>query len=178
MNSSSWCFPLKEVSPQDCLLIPKINYRTFNPEKLSSWPPVCLLLASQKPLHFWGVLTLFLCFRSGLANEAVLYRTVRLDSKIRFQNVHFHHSFWRKQNFAAAKLFLSLTRIDFAARLSSKAVRVFPALSLRRVRPSYGTFFLLVLQGHCARGRTGHMIMINKPRENIFDDAIWVLIIL
>ena len=51
---------------------------------------------------------------------------------------------------AATKLFLSLTRVDFAAavssravRISSRAVRVFPALSLRRVRPSYGNFPLM-----------------------------------
>ena len=66
---------------------------------------------------------------------------------------------------AATKLFPSLTRIDFAmavsgraVRISSRAVRVFPALSPRRVRPSYGTFSLMVFQGICARGRTGHMI--------------------
>ena len=62
---------------------------------------------------------------------------------------------------AATKLFSSLTRIDFAVavsgravRISSRAVRVFPALSLRRVRPSYGTFSLMVFQGNCPRGRT------------------------
>ena len=69
---------------------------------------------------------------------------------------------------AATKLFLSLTRIDFAAgvssravRISSRAVRVFPAPSLRRLRPSYGTFSLMVFQGNCARGRTGHMIKVS-----------------
>ena len=67
----------------------------------------------------------------------------------------------------ATKLFLSLTRIDFAVavssravRISSRAVRIFPALSLRRVQLSYGTFFLMVFQGNCARGRTGHMIKL------------------
>ena len=73
-----------------------------------------------------------------------------------------------RTNFGSNKiLFLPLTRIDFAAlvssravRISSRAVRVFPALSLRRVRPSYGTFSLMVLQGNCARGRTGHMINV------------------
>ena len=87
--------------------------------------------------------------------------------KIRFENVHFHDSFWREQTLAAIKLFLSLTRIGFAAavsrravRISSRAERVFPALSLRRVRPSYGTFSLMVFQGNCARGRTGHMIRL------------------
>ena len=71
-----------------------------------------------------------------------------------------------RTNFDSNKiLFLPLTRIDFAAlvssravRISSRDVRVFPALSLRPVRPSYGTFSLMVLQGNCARGRTGHMI--------------------
>lgn len=107
------------------------------------------------------VLNFFLCFRSELAtDEVVLHGTIRLDSKIRSENVHFHDSFWRKQTLAATKLFLSLTRIDFVVAVSSRAVRVFPALSLRRVRPSYGTFSLMVFQGNCARGRTGHMIRI------------------
>ena len=98
-------------------------------------------------------------------DELVLHGTFCLGSKIRSQNVHFHDSFWREQTLAATKLFLSLTRIDFAVavssravRISSRAVRVFPALSLQRVRPSYGTFSLMVFQGNCARGRTGHMI--------------------
>lgn len=97
------------------------------------------------------VLNFFLCFRSELAtDEVVLHGTIRLDSKIRSENVHFHDSFWRKQTLAATKLFLSLTRIDFVVAVSSRAVRVFPALSLRRVRPSYGTFSLMVFQGNCA----------------------------
>ena len=73
-----------------------------------------------------------------------------------------------RTNFGSNKiLFLPLTRIDFGAlvssravRISSRAVRVFPALSLRRIRPSYGTFSLMVLQGNCAQGRTGHMIKL------------------
>ena len=81
---------------------------------------------------------------------------IRLDSKIRSQNVYFHHSFWSEQTLAATKLFLSLTCINFVVAFSSRAVRVFQALSLRRVRPSYGTFSLMVFQGNCARGRTGH----------------------
>ena len=76
----------------------------------------------------------------------------RLDSKIRPQNVQFHDSFWREQTLAATKLFLSLTRIDFAVGVSSRAVRVFQALSLRRVRPSYGTFSLMVFQRNYVRG--------------------------
>ena len=108
-----------------------------------------------------GVLNFFLCFQGELAtDEEVLHGTIRLDSKIRSQNVHFHDSFWREQTLAATKLFLSLTRINFAVAVSSRAVRVFPALSLRRVRPSYGTFSLMVFQGNCARSRTGHMINV------------------
>ena len=107
------------------------------------------------------MLNFFLCFRS----ELVLQRTDRLDSIIRSENVHFHHSFWIKQNFAGTKLFLSLTRIDFAVRVSSRAVRVCPALSLRRVRPSYGTFSLMVFQGNCALGPTGHMIIMQMFSE-------------
>ena len=60
------------------------------------------------------------------------------------------------------KMFLSLTRIDFAVRISSMAVRVFPALSLRRVRSTYETFSLImVFQRNCAwdRDGTGHMII-------------------
>ena len=94
-----------------------------------------------------GVLNFFLCFRSELAtDEVVLLGKIRLDSKICSESVHFHDSFWRKQTLAATKLFLSLTRIDFAVAVSSRAVRVFPALSLRRVRPSYGAFSLMVFQ--------------------------------
>ena len=92
-----------------------------------------------------------------MATEVVLHGTIRLDSKIRSQNVHFHDSFCRGQNLAAI-FFLTLTRIDFAVSISSRTVRVFPALSLRRVRPSYGTFSLMVFQRNCSRGRTGHMI--------------------
>ena len=113
------------------------------------------------------MLNFFLCFWSEFAtDEVVLHGTIRLNSKICSQNVHFHDSFWREQTLAATKLFLSLTRIDFAVlvssmavRISSRAVRVFPVLSLRRVRPSYGTFSLMVFQGNCPGGRTGHMIM-------------------
>ena len=113
------------------------------------------------------MLNFFLRFRSELAtDEVVLHGTICLDSKIRSENVHFHDSFWREQTLAATKLFLSLTHVDFASavssravRTSSRAVRVFPALSLRRVPPSYRTFFLMVFQGNCARGHTGHMII-------------------
>ena len=46
-----------------------------------------------------------------------------------------------------------------AVRISSGAVCVFPALSPWCVQPSYRNFFLMVFQGNCARGRTGHMII-------------------
>ena len=91
------------------------------------------------------MLNFSLCFRSVLATEVVLYGTIRLDSEIRSQNVYLHDSFWREQTLAATKLFLSLTRINYAiglssraARISSRAVRVFAALSLRRDLFSYG----------------------------------------
>ena len=87
--------------------------------------------------------------------------------KFALRNVHFHDSFWREKTLAATKLLLSLTRFDFAIAVSSRAVRIssravvcFPTLSLRRVQPSYGTFFRMVFQGNCERGRTGHMINI------------------
>ena len=88
------------------------------------------------------MLNFFLCFRSELATDEVslslvLHGTIRLDSKIRSHNVHFHDSFWKEQTLSATEMFLSLTRIDFAVlvssravRISRRAVRVFPALSL------------------------------------------------
>ena len=103
------------------------------------------------------MLNFFLCFWSELAtDDVVLHWAISLDSKIRSQNVHFHDSFWREQTLAATKLVLSLTHIDFAIAVSSRAVRVFPALSLRHVRTSYGTFSLMVYQRNCTRGRTSH----------------------
>ena len=89
-----------------------------------------------------------------------------------------------RTNFGSNKiLFLPLTRIDFAAlissravRINSRAVRVFPALSLRRVRPSYGTFFLMVLQGNRARGRTGHMIIFVIVRFIVCRNAYFSLL--
>ena len=71
------------------------------------------------------MLNFFLCFRSELATEVVLHGTIRLDSKIRSQNVHFHDSFWREQNLAATKLFVALIHIDFAVGISSRAVHIF-----------------------------------------------------
>jgi len=44
--------------------------------------------------------------------------------------------------------------------ISSRAVRVFPALSLRRIRLSHRNFFLMVFQGNCLLDRTGDMIML------------------
>ena len=117
------------------------------------------------------MLNFFLCFRSELATEIVLHGRFRLDSKIRSQNVHFHHSFWREQTLAATKLFLSLTRIDFAVAVSSRAARVFPVLFLRRVRPHTGHFILL-LSKEIARGPYGHMVklvmrMLGKSQKHI-----------
>ena len=101
------------------------------------------------------------------------------------QNVHFHDSFWREQTLAATKLFLSLTRIDFAVavssravRISSRAVRVLSAPSLRRVQPSYRTFSLMVFQGNYALGRTytGHTInaVISSQQKH---ESVWSVII-
>ena len=147
-------FRLKTV----CLFQRFENYWTVYPEKLFPLPSVCLLASEE-------VVSFFICFWSELATEVVLHGTIRMDSKNRSQNVNLHDSFWRGKNWTETKLFLSVTRIDFAVgvsgravRISSRAARVSPALSLRRVRPSYGTFSFMVLKGNCARGRTGHMI--------------------
>ena len=67
-------------------------------------------------------------------DEVVLHGTIRLDSKIRSQNVHFHGSFWREQTLAVTKLFLSLTRIDFAVLVPITSTRT----ALIRDLYSYG----------------------------------------
>lgn len=43
-------------------------------------------------------------------------------------------------------------------RISSRAVRIFLALSPQLVRPSYGSFILMVFRGNYTRGHMGHMI--------------------
>ena len=52
----------RSLASRVCLLIPKVNYRTVHLEKLFSWPPVCLLLTSEKVLYF----------RSELATESCI----------------------------------------------------------------------------------------------------------
>ena len=70
---------------------------------------------------------------------------------------HFGESkLWQQQNCFVIDFVVTVS--SRAVRISRRAVRVFPALSLRRVPPSYGTFSLMVFQGKCARGRKGHMI--------------------
>ena len=111
------------------------------------------------------MLNFFLCFRSELATEVVLHGTIRLDSKFALRMFTFmthcgENKLWQQQNivFPINTHRFCRARSSRAVRISSRAVRVFPALSLQRVRPSYGTFSLMVLQGNCARGRTGHII--------------------
>ena len=97
----------------------------------------------------WSVKLLSLL--SKLVTEVVLYGTIRLDSKIRSQNVDFHDSFWREQNLAATKLFLSLSRINFAvgvSSISSRAIHIFLALTSTRMA-LIRTFSLMVFQGNC-----------------------------
>ena len=96
-----------------------------------------------------------------LISEVVLHGTIRLDSKIRSENVHFHDSFWREQTLAATKLFLTLTRVDFAAavssravRISSRAVRVITSTRTALIRDLFSYGFPRKLRA----GRTGHMI--------------------
>ena len=105
-------------------------------------------------------------------DEVVLHGTIRLDSKIRSENVHFHDSFWREQTLAATRIDFAVAVSSRAVRISRRAVRVFPALSLRRVRPSCGTFSLMVFQGNCARGRTGHMIIPVFFRTTLLNEQI------
>ena len=158
MNS---CLPRKEGSPWDSLLSSKVSYRTVYPEKLFPWPPVLVgFWESCELLHLRGMLNFFLCFRSELATDEVVLHMGQFAWIVKFALRMFtfmtlfgENKLWQQQNFF-------LTRIDFAVAVSSRAVRVFPALSLRRVRPSYGTFSLMVFQGNCAWGRKGHMINV------------------
>ena len=84
------------------------------------------------------MLNFFLCFWSELATvEVALHGAILLDFKIRSQNVHLNDSFWREKTLAATKLVLSLTRIDFAAAVSSRAVRI-SSRALIRDLFSYG----------------------------------------
>ena len=77
-------------------------------------------------------------------------------------------------------MFLPLTRIFFAVGVSGKAVRIFsrvvrifPAPSLLRVPPSYGTFSLMIFQGNCSLGRTGHIITAVLPTNyRFFPDTV------
>ena len=54
-----------------------------------------------------------------MTDEVVLNGTIRLDSKIRSKNVHFHDSFWREQTLAATKLFFVAFVTDFFVTVSS-----------------------------------------------------------
>ena len=152
---------LKERSFADCLLIWKFIQKSCFLDRLFA----CWFLRKLWASSFARSVKFLSLHSDELATEVVLHGTFRLDSKIHSQNVYCHHSFWSEQTLAATKLFLSLTRIDFvvavssrAVPISSRAVCVFPALSLRRVQPSYGTFSLMVFQGNCARGNMGHLI--------------------
>ena len=49
------------------------------------------------------VLTFLFRFRSESAPKVFFQGTIRLDSQIRSQIVHFYDSFWREQNLAATK---------------------------------------------------------------------------
>ena len=101
----------------------------------------CLLVGFREScelLHLRGVLNFFLCFRSELATEVLLHGTIRLDSKICSQNVHFHDSLWREQTLAATKYCFchqhaSILPHSFlvAVCISSRAVRVFPSTITR-----------------------------------------------
>ena len=83
-------------------------------------------LQSCELLHLRGVLNFFLCFWSELVtDEVVLNGTIRLDSKIRSKNVHFHDSFWREQTLAATKLFFVAFVTDFFVTVSSIGPYVF-----------------------------------------------------
>ena len=76
-----------------------------------------------------------------MATEVVLHGTIRLVVKFALRMFTFMTNFG--EDFAV----LVSSR---AVRISGRAVHVFPALSLRRVRPSYGTFSLMVFQENCA----------------------------
>ena len=106
-----------------CLLIPKANYRTVHLEKFFSWLLVCSMSASEEIVNpfICGECWISFCVFVVSWQLASISRhlTVRLGTKICSQNVHFHHTFWRTQNFQILNcipktMFLSSTHIDFA----------------------------------------------------------------
>jgi len=85
----------------------------------------------------WGVLSFLprlVLVQVGDWSTSVKDSSVRPGRKIRYQNLHFHYSGWRKQNFAfchyLASILPSAFLVGLYAFLVGPAVRVFPALSL------------------------------------------------
>ena len=98
---------------------------------------------------FAKTLTFFHLF----SGHVVLHRTVRQDSKIFFQNFHFHHSFCRKRNFVKFWSNLTCRAIRFSCRVvpvSSMAVPVSSSAVLVLVGPyaflvgSYASYVSLI----------------------------------
>ena len=116
-STSSW-LSAPGSPPDDCLLIPKVNYRTVYPDKIVSLT-ACLLVCfweSCELLHLRGVLNFFLFFRSELATEVVLLWQFAWMVKFTLRMLIFMTHFG-ESNIWQQKLFLSLTRIDFAVGL-------------------------------------------------------------
>ena len=144
-------FQGKKFCLENVCLFQRLVIRQLIQKKLFPWPPVCLLALKLWASSFVRSVNFFLCFWSELATV-------------------WNSSVWDNSLSECSLSWLILERINFGSNkivfvinshFSSGAVRVFPALSLRRVGPSYGTFSRMVFQGNCAGGRTGHMIINN-----------------
>ena len=134
---------------------PKVYMAQFIQKSSSLWPPVCLLLEWRLKKLWTSSLTWFLRFWSELATEVVLIVKSALSM---FQKYSVSSLILKKTKFCSQKMFLSLIRIDFAVRfpcravrIASRAVRLFPALSLPRVPPSYRAFVLMVFEENYTR---------------------------
>ena len=79
--------------------------------------------------------------------------------------------FWQSENASMAAF------ASFRARFSSRAFRVFPALSLGAYGPR-NFFFHMVFQRNWARGRTDHMIKCDESRDSTVISRSWSCAIL
>ena len=105
-----WCFPLKDVLPQDCLRIPKVSYRTFLPnscfrDRLFACSRLLRELSTSVFVRSADFLTL-------LPEWVGDWRSSASDSSL--SECWLSSLIWNKRHSVARKLFLSLTRVDFA----------------------------------------------------------------
>ena len=151
--SWEYVWVVDQVWGQDCWILEKFFFlRVYGPRRSRTNLVNKGFTAGSRERARWLHLA-----RSGSQSQRAIWFVLpaRGASHIIICTYWLIHLFSRK-HFLTTKFFRTV--FARAVRISSRAVRVFPALSIRCVRPSYGTFFLMVFQGICSRGRTGHLI--------------------